>query len=79
MNGSGCIFEHYGKIPESVYKIDVYRSPLEEAVFKNDVTAFKQLVQVCRTNCHQCVRFCNACNMDLHRLCLLLILDHFIP
>ena len=53
MNGSGCIFEHYGKIPESVYKIDVYRSPLEEAVFKNDVTTFKQLVQVCRTNCHQ--------------------------
>ena len=49
MNGSGCVFEHYGKIPESVYKIDVYRSPLEEAVFKNDVTTFKQLVQVCRT------------------------------
>ena len=46
MNGSGCIFEHYGKIPEAVYKTECYRSPLEEAVSKNDLTTFKQLVQV---------------------------------
>ena len=54
MNGSGCIFEHYGKIPESVYKIECYKSPLEEAVYKNDVTTFKQLVQV---NCIVHFRF----------------------
>ena len=43
----GCIFEHYGRIPESVYSPpDVFESPLEEAVFNNDLRRFLELVEV---------------------------------
>jgi len=43
----GCIFEYYGRIPESVYaRPDEFDSPLEEAVFSNDVQRFRKLVEV---------------------------------
>jgi len=43
----GCIFDYYGRIPESVYAPpDTFESPLEEAVFGNDVKRFRKLVEV---------------------------------
>lgn len=45
MNGPGCIFDHFGKVPETAYKVETYNSPLEEAVQNNDVEALKKLIQ----------------------------------
>ena len=43
----GCIFEYYGRIPASVYAPpETFESPLEEAVFNNDLQRFLKLVQV---------------------------------
>jgi len=44
-SGAGCIFEHYGKIPDTIYRVEIFRSPLEEAVFNNDLQAFMKLKQ----------------------------------
>jgi len=42
----GCIFEYYGRIPESVYAPpDAFDSLLEQAVFDNDVHQFLKLVE----------------------------------
>lgn len=41
----GCVFEYCGRVPEAVYKPEVFRSPLEQAVYKNDLRMFKQLVR----------------------------------
>jgi hypothetical protein len=42
----GCIFEYFGRIPESVYTPQGnFSSPLEQAVFDNDVARFRKLVQ----------------------------------
>jgi len=50
----GCIFEYYGRIPESVYaRPDTFDSPLEEAVFSNDVKRFRKLVEVRHRDVHQ--------------------------
>jgi hypothetical protein len=45
MNGSGAIFEHFGRIPENVFQPSEYQSSLEAAVHKNDLALFKQQVQ----------------------------------
>ena len=44
----GCVFEYCGKVPEAIYKPEVFRSPLEQAVYNNDLDTFKQLVRVRR-------------------------------
>jgi len=44
-SGAGCIFEHYGRIPDNIYRVEIFRSPLEEAVFKNDLQTFMKLKQ----------------------------------
>lgn len=41
----GCVFEHCGRVPESVYLAENFQSPLEEAIYNNDLTQFKNLVQ----------------------------------
>jgi len=42
----GCIFEFYGRIPASVYTpSNGFRSPLERAVFYNDLGMLNKLVQ----------------------------------
>lgn len=46
MNGSGCVFDHYGRVPEGIYKVDSFNSPLEEAVYNRDVEKFKELIKV---------------------------------
>ena len=46
MNGSGCVFDHYGRIPEGIYKATGSLPPLEEAVYNNDVDRFRSLVKV---------------------------------
>lgn len=45
MNGSGCVFDHYGRVPEGIYKVDSFNSPLEEAVYNRDVEKFKELIK----------------------------------
>lgn len=40
----GCVFEHYGRIPESTYQVESFNSPLEEAVYNNDVKLFKNFI-----------------------------------
>ncbi|KAK2178292.1 hypothetical protein NP493_549g01033 [Ridgeia piscesae] len=40
----GCIFQYHGKIPESAYRVESFSSPLEEAVFDNNVTRLDKLV-----------------------------------
>jgi hypothetical protein len=42
----GCIFDYFGRIPESAYAPpERFDSPLEQAVYDNDVERFTQLVQ----------------------------------
>ena len=59
----GCVFEHYGRIPPTVYAAPkAFKSPLEAAVFNNDLTSFCSLAKVrnymllfviiCRYFCH---------------------------
>ncbi len=69
MNGSGCIFEHYGKIPEEIYKTECYRTPLEEAIFKNDQTMARELVQV-SWGLSLFVSFCNEFGLHIDILIL---------
>jgi hypothetical protein len=46
-NLPGCVFEYQGRIPEVVYsRPETFDSPLEEAVFNNDVEQFNRLVEV---------------------------------
>ena len=64
----GCIFEYYGRIPESVYAPpDTFESPLEEAVFSNDLKQFLKLVKVRqkRANKKQDLRFLTIVGIDL--------------
>jgi len=43
----GCIFEYYGRIPESIYAPPTtFESPLEQAVYNNDLQHFLKLVEV---------------------------------
>ena len=42
----GCVFEHHGKIPETVYNPEEFHSPLEKAVYNNDMSLFKKLTKV---------------------------------
>lgn len=42
----GCIFEYYGRIPAYVYSPNSFNSPLEAAVFDDDVERFRSLVKV---------------------------------
>jgi len=58
----GCIFEYFGRIPASVYAPpDQFDSPLEEAVFDNDVKRFIKLVEVRSETCELLnVRFSDA-------------------
>lgn len=42
----GCVFEHFGKVPENVYQADKFNSPFEEAVFKDDKETFHNLAKV---------------------------------
>ena len=43
----GCIFEHYGRIPESLYAAPKeFKYRLEQAVFDNNTTLFDSLVKV---------------------------------
>ena len=46
MSGPGCIFEHYGHIPEAIYMVERHSSPLEEAVYNNDLAAFMKAKEV---------------------------------
>lgn len=41
----GCIFQYHGKIPESSYQAITFSSPLEEAVYENNVTRFDKHVR----------------------------------
>jgi ankyrin repeat protein len=41
----GCVFEFYGKIPESIYDPVTFGSPLEEAVYRNDLNLFTNLLK----------------------------------
>lgn len=46
-NLPGCVFEYHGRIPEAVYsRPEIFNSPLEEAVFDNDIEKFNRLVEV---------------------------------
>lgn len=40
----GCVFEHYGRIPDTVYHMENFNSPLEEAVYNNDVNLLRSLI-----------------------------------
>ncbi len=42
----GCVFEHYGRIPKSVYDAESFASSLEKAVYENDVKFFKEQAKV---------------------------------
>ena len=42
----GCVFEHCGQVPEYVYNVDTFTSPLEEAVYTNNMDLFNRLVKV---------------------------------
>ena len=42
----GCVFEHFGRIPENVYHPETFNSPLEDAVHKNDSEKFQNLAKV---------------------------------
>jgi len=45
MNGSGVLFQHFGAIPSSAYEVTEFSSPLERAVFDNDITTCKELIK----------------------------------
>lgn len=45
MNGAGVLFQHYGTIPKTAYEVTEFNSPLEKAVYDNDVTTCKQLLK----------------------------------
>ena len=45
-NGVGKVFDHYGRVPESVYQPHIQLEPLEQAVVNNDTETFHRLVQV---------------------------------
>ena len=47
-NGTGCVFDHFGKVPESVYQPNTNLHELEQAVKNNDLATFNQLVKVSR-------------------------------
>ena len=51
MNGSGCVFDHFGKVPPAVYAAENFSSPLEIAVYKNDIASFNNLVKVINRFC----------------------------
>lgn len=43
----GCIFEYYGRIPESVYAAPKkFKYPLEKCVYDNSLSRFSSLVRV---------------------------------
>ena len=46
----GCIFEFYGRIPETVYHPEIFNSPLEEAVYNNDMNLFTNSLKVSQSN-----------------------------
>ena len=47
--GAGCVFDHRGRVPASIHTPTTFASPLEEAVYANDVITFINLVKVNNT------------------------------
>ena len=47
MNGSGCVFDNYGRVPETIYSPEAgLQHPVEEAVFHNQPKKLLQAVDV---------------------------------
>ena len=47
MNGSGCVFDYYGRVPNTIYHPQNFQSPVEETVYQNDTKTLLKYVQVC--------------------------------
>lgn len=41
----GCVFEYNGRVPAEAFESPVFNSPLEEAVYNNDMDKFRALVK----------------------------------
>ena len=53
LNGTGCVFESFGRIPKDVYTTsdNVLHTPIEQAVIDNNCEALKKAIEVTLRTC----------------------------